>query len=406
LGIGALAGIFLPLRGGDTQVALRILDDLLLSIGTYLLIPLMFAQVSLSTADLFIDKSGRSFISRSLGMLLGTSLFFAMIGGLAVMILPIDRIPINLQESNLKDVPTLVELLKNLVSPNALQLLTGSISAIPGIFLFSLVLGFGLHLQRNNAKPVFDLLESITRVLQCLNRYVVEILIFGSAVMLAARIVTVRETPDIELFLRLFLIIFIFGIIITFGIYPLVLRLLGIKQKPFAWFKHIPTSLVIGLCSGNNFLPVNAQIKNGVDDLRYPRPIWGWYYPIASLIGRAGTAMVTAVSFFLVLRSYSSLEITILQFLFVVFASLVLSIIPNGRILVGLALLSAWFGQGIEEGFLILQPVTPLLISVAVLIDVLNQSFVAYVLNQIARQEGQGRKNSESHKFMDDFNIS
>jgi hypothetical protein len=71
-----------------------------------------------------------------------------------------------------------------------------------------------------------------------------------------------------------------------------------------------------------------------------------------------------------------------------------------------LALLSAWFGQGIEEGFLILQPVTPLLISVAVLIDVLNQSFVAYVLNQIARQEGQGRKNSESHKFMDDFNIS
>lgn len=406
LGIGLLAGLLLPLRGGDTQAVLRILEGLLVSLGTYILIPLMFAQVVLATAELIQDPFGRRFVGRSVALLFGSSLGFAFLGGLAVLVLPIDRIPINLQESSVKNIPTIEDLLGSLIGPNALQVLGGSVQFIPGIFLFALVFGFGLHLQRNNAKPIFDLLEAVSRILLSLNRFVVEILIYGSAILLSARIVAVRETPDIELFLRLFLIIAGFGLVITFIIYPIVLRFLGIRQKYFAWFKHILSPLIIGLCSGNNFLPVGAQMKNATDNLRYARQISGWYFPLASLVGRAGTSMVTAISFFLVMRSYSSLEISVLQFLFVVFASLILSIIPNGRILVGLALMSAWFGQGIEEGYLILQPITPLLISVAVLIDVLNQSFMAYVLNMLAQKENTGKARTHNNKLMDEFNIS
>jgi Na+/H+-dicarboxylate symporter len=151
-------------------------------------------------------------------------------------------------------------------------------------------------------------------------------------------------------------------------------------------------------------------MQNGLDNLRFHRRIWGWFYPLASIAGRSGTALVTSVSFFLVLRSYSSLEITFLQFLFVVTASvivtLILGTIPNGRIQVGLALLSAWFGQGMEEGYLILQPVAPILISLAVIFDLLNQAFIAHLLTSLARKENNGAERERSSKLQDEFNIS
>jgi Na+/H+-dicarboxylate symporter len=228
--------------------------------------------------------------------------------------------------------------------------------------------------------------------------------------MLCARVVAIRETPDLELFIRLFLVLVGLGLLLALAVYPLVLRLFGLRQKPFAWMKQTLTPVFIGLCSGNNYLPLAAQMKNGLDGLHYHRRIWGWFFPLASITGRAGTALVTSASFFLVLRSYSSLEVTILQFVFVVVASVIISLImgsiPNGRVLIGLALLSSWFGQGLEEGYLILQPVAPILISLAVVIDVLNQAFIAHLLASLARKENKGVEREHSSKLQDEFNIS
>ena len=404
--IGILLGILLPLSGGDTQSVLKILNDILISIGSYILIPLMFTQVVLATTELANNKLGKRFIGRTLILLIASSLFFSLIGALAVMILPVDRIPIIIEESSLKEVPTIESIVQSLLTPNAIQILAGPVQFMPGIFLFAIVFGFGLHLQRNSSKIILDFFEATSRVFFSLNRYVVDILIYGTAIMLSSRIVTIRQTPDIGLFLRLFLVIGLLGFLITFVVYPLVLRVLGINQKPLAWLRHSLAPLLVGLCSGNNFLPLGIQMKNGSDNWHYPRRIWAWYFPLASIIGRAGTTMVTTISFFLVLRSYSNLEISVFQFLFIIVGSFLLGAIPNGRILAGLAMMATWFGQGIEQGYLILQPVAPILISAALLFDVINQAFVAYVLNHLSIKETGGMQKDHSSKLQDEFNIS
>ncbi len=406
ISVGVLLGFLLPLSGGDTQTFLKILCDLLISIGTYILIPLMFSQVALASAELVGSSLGRKFIARSLVMLVGSSFLFSLIGGLAVLVLPVDRIPIIVEESSLKDIPGIDTILQNIFSPNAFQVLSGSVQFIPGIFVFALIFGLGIFLQRNNIKVLVDVLEASARVFSSLNRYVVEILVYGTAILLCARIVAIRQTPDIELFLRLFGVLGILTLFLLFVIYPIVLRILGIRQKPLAWFRHTLVPLLVALCSGANYLALGPQMKIGIDNLRYPRRVWAWFYPLAAIIGRAGSTMVISTSFFLVLRSYSKLEIPIDQFFFIVTASVVLGALPNGRILICLALLASWFGQGIEEGYFIIQPVVPILVSIAAVIDVINQSFLAFVLNQLSIKESSGIPRDHSSKLHDEFNIS
>jgi Na+/H+-dicarboxylate symporter len=99
--------------------------------------------------------------------------------------------------------------------------------------------------------------------------------------------------------------------------------------------------------------------------------------------------MVTGVSFILILRSYSGLEISFAQILctlgFTFLTSLTLGSVPGMGSLVAISLLCSIFGKGIQEGYLILKPVAPLLISAGVILDVVTSAFVAFL---ISRHEG------------------
>ena len=94
--------------------------------------------------------------------------------------------------------------------------------------------------------------------------------------------------------------------------------------------------------------------------------------------------MVT--TFLLVLKSYSSLEITAVQifmtFGFTLLISLTLGSVPGLGAFVALSMLCAVFGKGLQEGYLILKPIAPLLISFGVLMDVVTSAFVSLLISK------------------------
>jgi len=115
---------------------------------------------------------------------------------------------------------------------------------------------------------------------------------------------------------------------------------------------------------------------------------------------------VVATTFLVIIRSYSSLEIgpgnMILVFGITTILSLALSAIPGPGVFVALVLLSQIYGQGLEDGYLIVQPVIPILISFAVLMDVAAQAFLLVVVRDVDIGSD-NRAGQRKSKLLDDF---
>jgi aerobic C4-dicarboxylate transport protein len=122
----------------------------------------------------------------------------------------------------------------------------------------------------------------------------------------------------------------------------------------------------------------------GKENLGVPRSVGSAVFPVAAVFAKGGTALVTAASFILILRSFTALEITFGQVLWVMVAtfgiSFILGSVPGSGVLVALSLLSSSYGRGMEEVYLILLPIVPILISIGVFLDVVTSAFIGYVV--------------------------
>ena len=91
------------------------------------------------------------------------------------------------------------------------------------------------------------------------------------------------------------------------------------------------------------------------------------------MFARCGTAMAAAVCMITIIRSYSSLEITLFQTawtaLFAFLISFTLPSVPDHGLTTALILLGTFYGRGITDGRLILAPVLPLLLMFCSLLD-------------------------------------
>ncbi len=128
--------------------------------------------------------------------------------------------------------------------------------------------------------------------------------------------------------------------------------------------------------------------KHGKESLGVPRSVGSSVYAVSACLGRAGSAMVATVSFMLVLRSYSQIEVSFLQVLWVVgfsfIVSFVLGAVPGAGAYFAVFMLCSLYGKGLQEGYLVLKPIAPLLVAFGTFIDVLGSAFTSLL---IAREE-------------------
>ena len=119
-----------------------------------------------------------------------------------------------------------------------------------------------------------------------------------------------------------------------------------------------------------------------------PRMVGSAIYPLFAVLGRAGTAMVSGVSFILILRSYSSLEITFLQTLWVMLfsflVSFVLGAVPGNGAFFSVFMMCSIYAKGLQEGYLILRAIAPFLVSFGAFVDVFSSALASLL---VAREE-------------------
>jgi len=386
-GLGIILGFVLPLYGGDTLNFFRSFSEIIISLGTYILIPLVLLQSVTTSYEIYKEKGGRRFVLRGFGLIIAFSLLLSLIGGLGVLLLSPERIPIIIEQAQIPDTPNFFKFVQTIFTFNIFQALSGNMIYLVAAFVFGILLGLGMRFQKTGIKPFFDFCDSFSRILQTINRGIVQVLLFGLILLSSTRIMMIRQIRDINLFSQVIMVILVLTLVVIFVIYPAILYFFGKVKRPWDWLLHALAPGLLGFFSGNSSIHLGVFFKSGKDEYNLPRRTWQWFYPASVIFCRAGTAMIASATFILIMRSYSSLEISFMQFIYVIFSSMLISlmlgIVPGSGILVSLSMLSSWYGQGLSEGFLILQPAIPILVCFAVLLDVVSQVFIATLLSSL-----------------------
>ena len=389
--LGVMLGLFLP----GTEKAMELfsfLNRLFIQVGRYVVFPLVFFALAVGTYELKREKKIFRVYGRTILYLLLSTALLIIVGMVTVLVFSPERIPIIVEQEASIELPGFKETLLGLFPQNLFQALVGPGSIMLPVVFLAFLLGVNLTFDLRITGPVVQLADSLNRIFYHINTLLCELFGFAMIVISAYFVMTVRR-HDLALFKQILIIIGIDSALVVFAIYPALLYFFGGRQNPYKWLYAVIAPALTAFFSGDNYLSVVMLARHGKENLGVPRRVGSAVYSLFAVFGRTGTALVAGATFLLVLKSYSSLEVTFVQvlwtLLFTLLISLTLGTVPGLGSYVALSTLCAIFGRGLQEGYLILRPIAPLLISFGVLLDVLSSAFVSLL---VARHEQIGEE--------------
>jgi len=400
--IGAILGIILGNFLPDSQ---RVMDSLVwleqfvLSIGRYAIIPVLVFSLAISIYELRQDGQFWSLVIKNLLLIAGISMLVIGIGVLATLAFPPVRIPIIAEEQ--LDVTRLdvARNIKELFPYNMFSVLTGEGVYLFPLYVFAFFFGMGLSYDKSYSKPVLSLTDSLSRIFLYILSFFIEILGFIMIVLSAYWMVRFKGVLQAGIFFNLVLLLGFIAAVLGFGILPLLLYIIKPKTNPWTILYGSLGPAIAAFFSGDiNFsLPVLIQHTKENFGVRRRSNIVSM--TLFSSFCRAGSAMVAAVAFIFIFKSYSRMAMGFSEVMSIGVRAFVISFLlarhPGDGAFMALTVLCLGYGQGFEAGCLILKPVAFYLIAVGTFLDVMIASFASYA---IARLNGYiVEEKSQSH---------
>jgi Na+/H+-dicarboxylate symporter len=382
--IGILLGTYLPESGGDTTGAFVYLSRIVVHIGRYALFPLMLFSVISGILELRQDNLFLRVYIKAAGLMAATTIALILLGTLSTLVFSPDRIPPIFQETAGLDLPDTSETIFRVIPRNLFSVITGNGNELLPVYVLALILGLVLSFEGIGGEALSGLSESLAGVFYRVNALVTEVIGIGFIALSGLFILRIRTIPDFDIFAPLLLVLVIVTVIVVFGIYPLLLYLLGERRNPYTWLYTMIAPALAGFFSGDAYFSLGVLLRIGRENMGLPRLVRSPVFGLAAIFGRAGTAMVMSASFIVILQSYTALEITVSQVIWIMtsafFTSLMLGSVPGTGVPVGLAMMAASYERGMEEIFLILQPTAPILIAIGVFLDIMTTGFIGYLI--------------------------
>ena len=365
------------------------LEQLVLRVGRYALVPVLFFSLSIGIFELRRDGRFWPMILKNLLLIAAVSAFVITAGVLATLALSPARIPIIAVEQAEIVRFDVAGSVMELFPFNMLGVLAGEGIFLLPLYVFAFFLGMGLSYDKTYSKPVIALVDSLSRIFFHIASFFIEILGFMIIVLSAYWAVSLRDALRMEVFNELIIVISIMAAVLGFVILPLFLYLLRPKSNPWAVLYGSLGPAITAFFSGDVNFSLPVLLRHAKESLGVKRGSSVLTLAMFSTFCRAGSAMMAASAFIVIFNSYSSIGITVAEIVSVSLHAFVISFIlarhPGNGAYAALAILCLGFGRGFEEGYLILRPVAFYLIAVGTFLDVMIASVANYA---IARHGG------------------
>ncbi len=365
--LGTLLGLLLP-SGPSTDKTLGILFELALRGGRYIFLPLIFFSVPIAVFELYEDRKLAPVLGKAAVISVVSVFAASILGAAGAFILQPDRIPLVSESSPAEPLASAGEILLSLFPKNAFEALVSGGDGLAPLFILAVILGLSLSFDQAATKPVLGMFDSLSRILYQVNSFLVEILAIFSIVAAAHNARAFRTVLELSLYRSLLLSVAVEVVFVVFLVIPGILYFAGGGKHPFRILYGLAGPALAAVVSGDLFFGAGTLVKHDKENLGIRRRAGTLALPVALLLGRAGTALVTSTSFIVVLNSFSNIGLTAENLLwllaFVPLSALLLGSAPGRGPAAALALLSSLYGRGFETGYLLLvQAAVPLLLA-------------------------------------------
>ena len=382
--IGVILGTFISPENIVFKDILDFLAELTINIGRYTVFPIVFFSIGYGIFKLKQEKRVTAIYLKITAAIAVSSILLVIIATGIVLLFSPDRIPIIIEDQISYNFPGYRDILRSVFPMSLFQIFTENSNFLLPVAFFGFFLGLNFSFDKVMTRPAYQLFDAMSRILYHIGSFIVEILGFGMIILAANFTIQIIHAPQLVLFNQLIILLIINTIIIIFGVYPAFIYFLGGKQNPYKIIYALLGPSLAAIVSGNSYFTLTSLILHLKENLGIPRKISSSTLPFFTLFGKAGTAAVTSITFFLILKSYSSLAISPVGILWIILFSILTSLlagsVPGIGVLVSLATMCKLYGKGIEEGFLIIGSIAPILVSFSVLIDTVTAGVSSYLI--------------------------
>ena len=383
--IGIVLGIFVSPENIIFKDILTFLTKLTINIGRYTIFPIVFFSIGYGTFKLKQEKRvGMVYLKTSSYIIASSTLLVLIATGIVLLFSP-DRIPIIIENQTSYNFPGYKSILTSIFPKSLFQIFSENSNFLLPVTILGFLLGYNFSFDKVMTRPAYQLFDAMSRIFYHIGSFIVEILGFGMIILAANFTMQIIHTPQLILFNQLIILLTINTILVIFGVYPAFIYFLGGKQNPYKIIFAILGPSLAAVASGNSYFTLTSLILHVKENLGVPRKIGSATLPLFTLFGKAGTAAATSITFILILKSYSSLSIGPMGILWIMLFSILTSFlagtVPGIGILVSLAAMCKLYGKGIEEGFLIIGSIAPILVSFSVLIDTITAGVSTYLIS-------------------------
>lgn len=334
---------------------------------------------------------GRRGALRAHAMLLGgqaaATLSLASLGVLSVLAASPDRIPIIVVHRAAVSVPSFVQHLQQALPTNLFAALAGDGALLLPVYLIALVIGLSIPEDRSG-RVTAEMVDALSRLFYRINSFVTRhlwaaLLLGGASLTAALSGAGAGPYGQLVLVLAIDLGLVLAGLLLGW----LLLRRRQVDLPPLS---GLAVPVLTGIGTAHHHAALAAMTGHGATDLRLSTTLGSAAFPLFAMFGRAGSAMVAAATFTLVVRSYSTIPLAGGEVLWIIGAASVVAFAlpaaPGGAVTAALALLAARWGRGLDESYLVVAPVLPLLAAMGVAADVAIGGAIAVLTGARERQ--------------------
>ena len=385
--IGALFGaafaFILPLGNEQVAAAVSFVTEIVVRFGRYMVVPVVFFTAVIAFNRLRDTKMLFKTGIWTGGVIVASSLLLTVTGLLSILIVKLPRIPITVETVSESASLGVGDLIKSLLPYSAFETLNNG-SFILAAFFFAMLVGTASTADPVLFKPVTQLADSLSKLMYNISVIFTEFLSVGMVAVLCSWTIQFRGVLTSGVFAPLILMLLFDFIFIAGVVYPLIIRYLCHDPHPYRILYASVCSVVTAFFSGDTNLVLQLNMRHGKESLGVRRRINGVVHPLFSIFARGGSALVTAISFIVIWRSYSSLSIPFTDILWITAVSFGISFLlggfPAGGAFVSISVLCMLYSRGFENGFLLLKPAAPIICSFAAAFDALTAIFGSYII--------------------------
>ena len=378
-------GLALALPQAGPASFLSFLSELCIRCGRYIVPPLVFFSV---TVGVFRLKESNNIFKTFLLLVIviaSSSLLLTIFAVLAGVVIKLPHIPISVETISAVSALDITELLRKIFPYSGFSTLLDGIYLLP-LFIFAGFAGGGCAVDTVASKPTIALFNSLSKVCYNIVTFFTDMLSIGIISVLYTWTISFFTAQQTGVFMPLFLLLLGLFIIITFVLYPIAIHLLFPTQirYPARILYASLCPVLVSFFSGDSKFTLPYLMRHGKDSLGIRGRINSVSYTVFSIFSRSGAAVVTAIAFIIILRSYSSLNIAFSDILWIAGVSFALSFalgaIPAGGTFIALTVLCSLYGRGFETGYLLFKSAAPIICSFAAAIDTVTAMFGTYII--------------------------